>query len=172
MSRKSASEPIKVLVDATRASKCDWCGTYESFSWQRTNYGGSFCSWQCKQAFEMDSGKNPIACSLFIGLPLALVLVMIPDTFAAGVGLALVTAALGLSNAYLYISGSRARKKIPKGSRRSEQSEFSLMRSLSGPVKCPNCDGNIDLSSVGPDMIYHCSYCGASGSVRVSRRQI
>ncbi len=171
MSRKSTSEPIRVLVDASKASKCDWCGTFESYSWQRTNYGGSFCSWQCKTAFERDRGKNLGACLLFIGLPLALVLMTNPETFAGGVGLAWIAAAGGLPLAYVYIAGGRARKKVPKGSQRpGQQSEYALMRSMSGPMKCPNCDGNIDLSAVSPDMVYHCGYCGASGRVQMIYR--
>jgi DNA-directed RNA polymerase subunit RPC12/RpoP len=42
-------------------------------------------------------------------------------------------------------------------------SEVSVLRSISPPVECPNCDGLIDLANVGEEVVYNCQYCGASG---------
>jgi len=56
--------------------------------------------------------------------------------------------------------------EIPKGSEsHTGVSEVSLLQRFSAPIECPNCDGNIDLDSIGEDMVYYCRYCGANGVI-------
>jgi len=56
----------------------------------------------------------------------------------------------------------------PKGSRRNIGiSEVSLLRNISTPIECPNCDAVIDMDNIGEDMVYHCQYCGANGVIEI-----
>ena len=65
--------------------------------------------------------------------------------------------------------GVESAHRIPKGFRKNENlDDISILNTVLKHVECPNCDGSIDLATVGPDHIYHCGYCGASGIVEVA----
>jgi hypothetical protein len=64
------------------------------------------------------------------------------------------------------------KQEVPEGSRfNGASSNLALLRAIPHPIECPNCDGNIDLSTVKEDMIYHCEYCGASGKVEILKTE-
>jgi DNA-directed RNA polymerase subunit RPC12/RpoP len=57
---------------------------------------------------------------------------------------------------------------VPRNSRSDiSLSKISLLRKALPAVKCPNCDGNLNLSNIDADMQYHCDYCGVSGIVEI-----
>ena len=93
--------------------------------------------------------------------------------FGSDMGAKVVTfgGALALLVAMVYISiiqYHKLAKDVPKGSRSDIfPTEVSLLRRISAPVECPNCDAKIDLTNVGEDMIYACPYCGANGVVEI-----
>jgi ribosomal protein L37AE/L43A len=66
--------------------------------------------------------------------------------------------------------GKEIWKKVPSGSRRDSISIEQFMIQRMEHAECPNCDANLDLRTIGSDMIYHCDYCDATGEIRVVRK--
>ena len=87
------------------------------------------------------------------------------DRFAIGSILLLLT---GTPLLYASIIGQRKRIKVPKDSKRDEDiSDAALLKALPSSVTCPKCDGTIDLTKVGKDLVYTCDYCGTSGTIEI-----
>ncbi|MGY5876592.1 MAG: hypothetical protein RTU30_12660 [Candidatus Thorarchaeota archaeon] len=78
---------------------------------------------------------------------------------------------LGVSMYRQRHEGLKHAESVSRGSKRNDSLfEDALMRSVSPAVECPNCDGNLDLTVLGPERIYTCEYCSASGVVEIIKR--
>ena len=168
MSRNNTSKNIHVVIDVEKASKCMWCGTLESKKWNTSREGKIFCSSDCRCAYYHTRSRLIITSSVAVGLPLALIFFLIPGGYGVSVGIALLVGFAVIVNYQIYAKGVVYAQKVKKNSRtRDGETELDLIRQISKPIACPNCDGNIDLSKIKEDRIYHCEYCGATGLVEV-----
>jgi hypothetical protein len=78
----------------------------------------------------------------------------------------------GLVISINYYLDQRHIARTLKGSRRNIGiSEVSLLRKISAPIECPNCDGIINLENVSEDMVYTCQYCGANGIIDIKLQE-
>lgn len=139
-----------------------------------TSEDGSYCSVECTKA--KFSEMSWIAyCMTIMLVPLLIGIwftnssyvelqSMKDEIMLTGSVLLIVMIALSL---YLRTQEKFA-QKIPKNSRRDIGiSEVSLLRRISDPIECPNCDGKITMSEIGDDLVYSCQYCGANGVVEI-----
>ena len=178
VSRNQGHRSIQVVIDFAKSSRCDWCGTMESTRWERSPKG-TFCSAECRHAYLQADAVKMIYLTLCVGGPIAVVTiatVSVTDPYKYGqisLVMILFLAMLLLSGYSSLVQGKRHEERVPKGSRSQYLlTEHTYIKSLRKPAKCPNCDGNIDLSKTGPDLVYHCEYCGASGKIHVIRQNI
>jgi len=163
---------LHIVLDASKVNRCIWCGSPLSDHWI-LGEEGSYCSDSCAKAKSSDLFL-PAACMTIILLPLLVAIWSITSSFFdpnLKFQAIIVLIAMVILSAILSISTYRDRRyaaEVPQGSRRHiGVSEVSLLRRISAPVDCPNCDAKINLTNVGEDMIYHCQYCGASGIVEI-----
>lgn len=166
MKESSESYPIYIAVDSSKIARCKWCGTAESEHWEKTQKG-IYCSGDCKMADgAISNAVGYFICMISVLIPFLSLPVLFP---LMNVGFVLpYLPLLGLFPVlYFGLKGLYLRKNIIRGSRRDEgSSKLALLRSVASTVSCPKCDGNIDLTGVGEDMVYTCEYCGASGRIR------
>ena len=169
------SNRIHIILDATKAKRCDWCGSPQSRRWS-TNEKGTFCSSECiKAANSEERWTTALAagCSAsFFVLAWIWLLVARPwvpsSFFFLLLGLTLFFVVPLSVKSIIQYNDHRFALEVPKGSRRDiGVSEFSLLQRVSAPVECPNCDANLDLSEIKENMVYHCKYCGASGIIEI-----
>jgi hypothetical protein len=169
VSHGNTSEPIHVIIDVSRAAKCEWCGTQESDDWKTVHGGKMFCCRDCQLAFMHESAKNMIAAVLITGVPLMTALLIFQAPSYA-ISIAIFVVVMCVYNVSIYTSGASYAKRVSKNSRaQSTSAELALIRRLSAPVKCPNCHAELDLSMIESDMVYHCSHCGAAGLIEVTK---
>jgi hypothetical protein len=155
---------LHIVLDASKAHRCNWCGTPQSDRWL-TRKTGVYCSKKCVRA----AASEARLC--YLPLPILYIMLVIWIWPELGRYLAWLFLLLFIPPFAIPILFFRDRKfalEIPKGSRSHiGVSEVSLLRKLSAPIECPNCDANIDLSKISEDMIYTCQYCGATGVVEI-----
>ena len=161
---KKNSHRLRIILDASKAHRCKWCGTPQSDLWI-TEKSGVYCSKNCVRA----SHSQALGCYSTITIFYAILIIWgWPTIYPEIAWLYLLTF---VALAVMLLSLFRDRRyvlKIPKGSRSHlGVSEVSLLQRISAPIECPNCDANIDLKSVGEDMAYTCQYCGANGVVEI-----
>ena len=90
----------------------------------------------------------------------------------AGLTFSVFMVPIGILILFDFRNGRKYAMKIPKGSRGKEGlDDISVLKTILKHAECPNCDGNIDLSGVEEDRIYHCGYCGATGIVEIVHTQ-
>jgi hypothetical protein len=160
---------LHIVVDASKVVRCKWCGTVQSENWIASEYGYFFCSDICAKAFGSEKYwycLTPLVCVI----PFFTVLIFLASGqelgFIGFVGLLVCGVLLSIS--WCIYEDKQYAKDVPKNSRWIEGSvDVSLLKTVARHIECPNCDGNLDLSKVKEDMIYHCDYCGASGEIEV-----
>ena len=154
-----------IVVDSSKASRCKWCGTLQSKNWVSSEYG-TFCSTECNLAANANSLLGGF-CLFAVFSPFLILLGGPSDPVTIIVGsmlLILVSSPLLACG----MMGVAKRTDNPKNSRYDEASTYAaLLKTVTSQVKCPRCDASLDLAKVGPDRVYHCAYCGASGTVEV-----
>ena len=152
--------------------RCDWCGIPQSEDWHVSDLG-TFCSKECSKASGSGNFLGAACLSLVIP-PIFLSVWFLPESMfdttiklsslIGGVIMELMVLAIAISD----YQDRRYTAKIPKGSRRHiGVSKVMLLQRVSAPIECPTCDGNIDLRSIGEDMVYTCQYCGANGVIDI-----
>ncbi len=166
---------LHIVLDASKTKRCDWCGSPQSDSWL-SHKEGTFCSNSCIKAA---SSENRWTTALMTGfyatifiwawiwllvecawVPFNFILVLLGFTIFCVVPLSVMTI-----NEF---ANHRFAREIPKGSRRHlGVSQISMLRRISGPLQCPNCDGNVNMDEIDEDMVYTCRYCGASGLIKI-----
>jgi len=165
---------IHIILDAAKVNRCNWCGIPISDNWV---FGreGSFCSQECLHKSWNEKRSNLFNVCGWLAILQTLVLLAIPMIvglqsllFVAIFFLIMILVLVFLHRLIredLEISDNIDR---PKDSRRNIGiSEVSILRSISTPVECPNCDALIDLANIREDMVYHCQYCGANGIIEI-----
>ncbi len=164
MAEKKDQHRIHIILDDTKVNRCKWCGSPQSDDWISSK-DGAFCSKNCaRAAYSEDSWRFGIC---LVGLPFFMLLALVSQNPLWPLYIFMFPLIL-IYYAWLFCSGRNHAKGTPKGSRRNTGlSAASLLRRVSAPIECPNCDAKIDLKNVGEDMIYHCQYCGASGVVDI-----
>jgi hypothetical protein len=159
------SDRLLIVVDSSKASRCKWCGTLQSKNWVSSEYG-TFCSSDCSLAARANSliGSFCLLAVLYpflilMGGPSGLSTIIVGSMLLILVSSPLMCCGMmGLAN----------RTDIPKTSRYDETSTYAaLLKTVASQVKCPRCDANLDLAKVGEGRVYHCDYCGASGTVEL-----
>ena len=165
MKESSEFHPIYIAVDSSKVARCKWCGRVESEHWEKTQ-GAIYCSGDCRLADGAIS--NAVGCLLYMIIaPLYLTPLLI-HMLGVGFSLAYLPILGMVPVLYFGLKGLHVRRNITRGSRRDEKpTELALLRSVASTVTCPKCDGNIDLTKVGEDMVYTCEYCGASGTIEI-----
>jgi len=173
---KKDSGRIRIILDATKVNRCAWCGSPESDQWI-SGEGGSYCSEECLKEWWRERNAEMICispCMIIIILPLLLAIWFMDNPYMddtlrlqiVGFGSVLLVI-LSIITIHLYKDRMHQTDR-PKGSRCNiGVSEVSLLRNISTPIECPNCDAAIDLKNVGEDLIYHCHYCGANGVIEI-----
>ena len=167
---------LRIILDASKAKRCDWCGSPQSEDWNVSDLG-IYCSDNCLKADHARNFSGSVVASIGF-LPVVLAILLLPESFidsttrltsfVAALFLEFMVIAVTIS----YYKDRRYAAEIPRGSRSHiGESELSLLRRISAPVECPNCDGNIDLTSVGTDMIYTCQYCGVHGVIDIKLQE-
>ncbi|MFW9844295.1 MAG: hypothetical protein ACFFEV_06955 [Candidatus Thorarchaeota archaeon] len=164
---------IRVLVNTSKLLRCNWCGTFQSDTWI-SNKKGVYCSSNCVKA---EGYQDRCFCICFlvitIGLSGAFTRVVIPErnaTIFVIIGIAsfliLVYAIFDTKSVSDYIG------EVPKNARVAKSSgDVIFLKTVASHIECPNCDGNIDLSNIQEDMVYHCDYCGADGIIELVQIQ-
>jgi hypothetical protein len=165
---------IHIILDAAKVNRCSWCGIPISDEWV-VGRDGSFCSQDCLNKSWNEKRSNLFNVCGWLAILQTLVfpafLLIVGLQFLPFVAISILIMILVLVCLHQFIRENlEISDKIdrPKDSRRNIGiSEVSLLRSISNPVECPNCDGLIDLANIGEDMVYHCQYCGASGVLEI-----
>ncbi|MFW9806649.1 MAG: hypothetical protein ACFFFK_07970 [Candidatus Thorarchaeota archaeon] len=164
MGEKSQLQHLVVAVDSSKLARCTWCGTLESNHWINGKHG-MYCSKACKSATVSEAGFVPLLFICQIGL------IAIGFMYSIEIGLVfgVFLIPVGILSLNEFKQGVESAHRIPRGSRRTENvDDIKVLKTILKHVECPNCDGNIDLTTVGQDHIYHCGYCGASGIVEIA----
>jgi predicted nucleic acid-binding Zn ribbon protein len=173
MSRNNPSESIRVAIDVSKAVKCEWCGALDSVCWTTSRYGKIFCCSACKLAFYHKRTRNILILSVLILVLLIIsALVSLFSDLAVPVVpplILLIVISFVYTIPTYYFGGTYARKVPRNALSQYETMEQAMLSCLSAPIECPNCDANLDLSTIGPDMVYHCEHCGATGLVEVTK---
>ena len=160
MVEKKDLDRIHIVLDASKAHRCTWCGSPQSNKWI-TDPSGVYCSTECVRAASSKQLRTMVALTCCYTI-LAVLMFAIGNPIVVAVSLGSLFILYGIIGK-LFLD-TRFAQAIPEGSRSQiGVSEVSLLQRISNPVECPNCDGNIDLSKVDVDMIYTCQYCGATG---------
>ena len=171
MGERSDLTRLYIAVDPSKLVQCKWCGTIESDNWRTGRRGGSYCKLSCLHADNRQEYRNLnyglmiLSAGMWlwgwlVGGFLLGVFVGIPMLFMTIPGI--------LCGTYRIKRGEVASVKVPKDSRKPDSlTDLSLLKTIMSHVECPNCDGNIDLTKIGGDQIYHCDYCSASGIVEL-----
>ncbi|MGY5853194.1 MAG: hypothetical protein RTU92_06475 [Candidatus Thorarchaeota archaeon] len=161
---KSDLPRIYIAVDEPTIVRCYWCGTVTSIDWIQQR-SVSYCSKDCMDA----PGSENTLCIEYCLLSFMVFFVVLGIMF--DVSLLFVSVFFGVALTCACSSRSDAKelaKRVPKGSRRTEVSdEDYLLQSIPHTVECPNYDGNIDLTNLGPNRIFKCEYCGTTGIVEI-----
>ena len=179
MTTDKDSPQLFVAVDASKVARCNWCGTLQSDNWKEIRTG-IYCSNGCADASNNQRLLASI-CIAIVAAPIVLLLPVPTGLFTAMqrpmiftfVGVLVfpffVILIYGLVSEYRRVRIYK--NEVPKASRMDEGIEELVLVRSAKHVECPNCDGNIDLSKVKADMIYHCEYCGASGKVEILKTE-
>jgi hypothetical protein len=166
---KKDQSKIHIILDAAKVNRCIWCGSAQSDKWIHGEEG-MLCSEECSKAKQSENFSFSVFVTFF-SVPVILMVWFLPDSFDGKLLGFVSLIILEIVAIMVLISDYKDRKyalDIPKGSRNHVGvSEVSLLRRFAAPVECPNCDAKIDLTNVGEDLIYHCSYCGANGVVDI-----
>ncbi len=95
-------------------------------------------------------------------------LTLISQGFARGGFFASLFLLVFIASSIFAWKGYLSAKRVPKDSRKDSISlEDAYVKSLVKIMECPNCDGKIDLSQIGPERIFRCEYCGIEGVVEI-----
>ena len=164
---------LHIIVDSSKVIRCKWCGTTQSEHWLSTEYGSFFCSTTCAKAFGSEKYWWCLTPLVFI-IPLFGVIFFLASgreqQYVGSVGL--LTCGILLLMAWCTYEDRHYAKDVPYNSRKDEESlDVSLLKAVASNIECPNCDGNIDLSKVTEDMVYHCEYCGADGIIEIVKKK-
>ena len=169
------SNRIHIILDASKVNRCVWCGSPVSDHWI-SGEGGSFCTEECQKEWWKDKNSEMYCLSgglaiLFAPLLLAILFLDSPIDGITKFEFAVFGLVMVITLVIITISSYRDHSRVPdrpKDSRRNIGiSEVSLLRNISIPVECPNCDAIIDMENIGDDMVYHCQYCGANGVIEI-----
>ncbi len=162
---------LRLILEASKIEQCIWCGTQQSDNWFHSG-DATYCSVECMKS---SSSQDRKVLSIMMILTLA-TFVMMYLTTSSVLGSDLTARVVAYAVFFpliivlLILSVNQFRKyaQVPKGSRTDvHPTVVSLVRKISAPVECPNCDATIDLTNIGDDMVYHCQYCGAEGVVEI-----
>lgn len=176
MTEGKDSGRIHIILDAAKANRCSWCGSPVSDHWI-SDEGGPFCSQKCLDEWKKERNSCAYCFPAFLTISF---LLLVPafwlndspyidntlrfQVIASCLIIPVILFVITVSFYRNYKHGT----DIPKGSRRNiGTTEMSLLRSISTPVECPNCDALIDLANIREDMVYHCQYCGANGIIEI-----
>ena len=163
---------LRVLLDASRVKRCDWCGSAQSDDWSVSDLG-VFCSEECSRA---SGARSPLSsvCVLFATIAMVLAVLVLPESlFEVTDRIYAVLGFIGMVIMMMWVAYSdfkdrRYALKVPEGSRSNVGvSQISLLRRVSAPIECPRCGGNLITEDIGEDMVYTCRYCGASGIIDI-----
>lgn len=175
MAKEKDLPRIHIILDASKTKRCDWCGSPQSDRWL-THREGTFCSNSCIKAASSENRCVTVLItgftSMFFFWAWVWFLIERPwvpaDFIIISVGVTIVFLVPLFAKTIVEFADHKIALKIPRGSRRHiGVSQFSLLKRISTPMECPNCDGNIDLDAVHKDMVYTCQYCGASGIIEI-----
>jgi len=166
---------LHIVLDASKAKRCEWCGSPQSDRWLN-NEEGTFCSNRCSKAAGSENRWMTALISVFSASFFIWAWIWIlfghfwvpPNFMVMLLGLTFFFVVPISVKAIIEFANHKSALEIPRGSRRNiGVSKVSLLRMVSDPIECPNCDGNIDLRSIGEDMVYTCQYCGANGVIDI-----
>jgi hypothetical protein len=143
---KKSQHRLRIVLDASKAHRCKWCGSSQS-DWWITEKSGVYCSQDCVRA----SHSEALGCYLLITFFYTILMIWAWPAVSQDLGwfYLLTFILLAIIPLSLY-RNRRYALKIPKGSRNHiGVSEVSLLRKVSAPIECPNCDAKINLRNVG-----------------------
>ena len=167
---------LSITVEETSVIRCIWCGKVLSIEWtiqphnpiSQSESGPRVCSESCRLA--AGSEINP-ACAYGLLVPTSFLIIF--GIFTPG--LLLIAGVIGGPAVFcllLRYAGNEEAKVNPKDSCRTDISdEGLLLQSIPHEVECPTCDANLDLTGLGPERLFRCEYCGASGIVEIKYHQ-
>lgn len=158
---------LYIAVNPSKLVRCNWCDTVESIRWEHSR-SGTFCSTSCQKASE--ASNECVKWIGFCNIAMMVFFFMIGIEYGVTIGIFVVPVVFWMLRDYRH--GKEHALKVPKSSRRKVGLDnFSVVKTMLKHVECPNCDGNIDLSRIGADRIYHCGYCGATGVIKIVFRR-
>jgi predicted nucleic acid-binding Zn ribbon protein len=176
MAEKKETGRIRIILDASKVNRCSWCGIPISDDWV-AGRDGSFCSREClynswnerrSKLFPVCEWLAILLFLIFLTIPLINPRSILDARYLLFIFSFIFSTVLFLVFLRREIRDHSHDIDRPKDSRRNIGiSEVSILRSISTPVECPNCDGLIDLANIGDDMVYRCQYCGASGVLEI-----
>lgn len=160
------STPLRIVVPASDVVRCKWCGTLESHSWI-SDKDGVYCSKDCMVASGLESIRTYLICFVLL-LAVMSFLPLAYSIYSSSLILGQVsTFFLIIISGFQYLKGQRIVKMIPEGSRYDGVSVENYLLKKIKHIECPNCDANLDIREIGPDMVYTCEYCNATGRIEV-----
>jgi uncharacterized paraquat-inducible protein A len=176
MTDDKGSGRIHIILDAGKVNRCSWCGSPVSEHWISSE-GGPFCSKECEKEWLNERNSCTFCFSAFLTL---LFLLLIPAfwlsdssyidntlRFQVIASCSVAVVILSIFTISSFRDYNRTPNRLKDSQRNVGTSKASLLRSISTPVECPNCDALIDLTNIGEDMVYHCQYCGANGIIEI-----
>ncbi|MFW9845830.1 MAG: hypothetical protein ACFFD6_03715 [Candidatus Thorarchaeota archaeon] len=175
MTKDTDGPKVYLAADASKIVRCAWCGYLVSVIEAKPPQS-AFCSGDCAAAMKLEENRLCMICYLPSILILTTASTLTAPSFVNAFSMGLLLFLLFILSSFPILlivafnvyKGGKTRVMRPKLSRYNDESpDFFLLRTASQHVECPNCDGNIDLSTVKEDMVYHCEYCGASGKVEI-----
>lgn len=157
---------LRILVDASRVLRCKWCGISQSDTWKTTE-NGVYCSDSCMKV-DMHMTRSYWFYCMFLFFVIFVPIGSRIDPSGLLGWLSIIMIPLTICCFIVGLPPSNYKEEVPRNSRVNEESlNVSLLKTVASHIECPNCDGNIDLSKVKEDMIYHCDYCGADGIIEL-----
>lgn len=150
--------------------RCDWCGIPVSNNWillKRTRY----CSKECQNASsELSPETYSMAKNCVLTGLILLFLLFLPFDFSLTNFLIAIFVFAIISRTIIFFfnaaiqNATLLKQKVPKNSKRHD---IILVKRMDTVAKCPNCDGNLDITSPASDKVIECEYCGAMGVLKV-----
>lgn len=166
---------LHIVLDASKTKHCDWCGSPQSDRW-KTNKEGTFCSNKCIDAARSENRWTSALitgffATFFIWAWIQLLVErywVAPNFIGMLLGITILILGPISVKTIIEFADHKLALERPKGSRRNlGVSLTSILSKISGPLQCPNCDGNLNVEEIDEDMVYTCGYCGASGLVEI-----
>lgn len=157
---------LRIFVDASRVPRCKWCGISQSYTWKTTKEG-VYCSDSCMKV-DMHVTNRWCWFPIFLFFVISALIGNSIDSSGILGSFSTVMIPLTICLFIVDLPPLAYKTKVPRNSRVNEGLlNLSLLKTITSHIKCPNCDGHIDLSNVKKDMVYHCDYCGADGIIEL-----